>query len=172
MEAVYGGARTGVQRERLLERNAALGLAQPDAPRRAALAGLLASIALTSFLTGVIEPVEFTFMFLAPGLYLVRALLTGLAFIITNALDVRLGLGFSAGLFDCILNYKYASHRLRLLPIGAAYFALYYEIFRIAIAKLDLKTPGREAEGQPLAAKAPLRPPVSGHSPTLRRWRS
>ncbi len=126
--------------------------ARPE--RRPAVAGLLLSIALTSFLTGVTEPVEFTFMFLAPGLYLVHALLTGLAFIITNALDVRLGFGFSAGLFDYILNFKYATHPLLLLPIGAVYFALYYGIFRYSIVKFDLKTPGRESEAQP-AAVAP-----------------
>jgi len=124
--------------------------ARPE--RRPAVAGLLLSIALTSFLTGVTEPVEFTFMFLAPGLYLVHALLTGLAFIITNALDVRLGFGFSAGLFDYILNFKYATHPLLLLPIGAVYFGLYYGIFRYSIVKFDLKTPGRDSEAQPAAA--------------------
>ena len=123
--------------------------ARPE--RRAAVAGLLLSIALTSFLTGVTEPVEFTFMFLAPGLYLVHALLTGLAFVIMNALDVRLGFGFSAGLFDYILNFKYATHPLLLLPIGAVYFGLYYGIFRYSIVKFDLKTPGRERDAQPAA---------------------
>lgn len=128
--------------------------ARPE--RRAAVGGLLLSIALTSFLTGVTEPVEFTFMFLAPGLYLVHALLTGLAFIITNALDVRLGFGFSAGLFDYILNFKYATHPLLLLPIGAVYFGLYYGIFRFAIVKFDLKTPGREVEEPGLAVQPAL----------------
>ena len=127
--------------------------ARPE--RRAAVAGLLLSIALTSFLTGVTEPVEFSFMFLAPGLYLVHALLTGLAFIITNALDVRLGFGFSAGLFDYVLNFKYATHPLLLLPIGAVYFGLYYGIFRFAIVKFDLKTPGRELESQAAPAARP-----------------
>ncbi len=126
--------------------------ARPE--RRAAVAGLLLSIALTSFLTGVTEPVEFTFMFLAPGLYLIHALLTGLAFIITNALDVRLGFGFSAGLFDYILNFKHATHPLWLLPIGVLYFALYYGIFRYAIVRFDLKTPGREAQGELAMAQA------------------
>jgi N-acetylglucosamine PTS system EIICBA or EIICB component len=112
--------------------------------RRPAVAGLLASIALTSFLTGVTEPVEFSFMFLAPALYAVHALLTGLAFVITNALGVRLGFGFSAGLFDYVLNYKFATHPLLLLPIGAVYFGLYYGIFHFAIVRFDLKTPGRE----------------------------
>jgi PTS system N-acetylglucosamine-specific IIC component len=112
--------------------------------RRHLVAGLLASIALTSFLTGVTEPVEFSFMFLAPALYAVHALLTGLAFVIANALDVRLGFGFSAGLFDYVLNYKFAAHPLLLLPIGAVYFGLYYGVFRFAIVRFDLKTPGRE----------------------------
>jgi PTS system N-acetylglucosamine-specific IIC component len=116
--------------------------ALPD--RRHVVAGLLVSIALTSFLTGVTEPVEFSFMFLAPALYAVHALLTGLAFVIANALGVRLGFGFSAGLFDYVLNYKFAAHPLLLLPIGAAYFGLYYGVFRFAIVRFDLKTPGRE----------------------------
>ena len=124
--------------------------------RRRAVAGLLASIALTSFLTGVTEPVEFSFMFLAPALYAVHAVLTGFAFVIMNALHVRLGFGFSAGLFDYVLNYKFASHPLLLLPVGAAYFGLYYGIFRFAIVRFDLKTPGREdADGTaPAAATA------------------
>jgi len=114
----------------------------PD--RRRAVAGLLISIALTAFLTGVTEPVEFSFMFLAPALYAVHALLTGLAFVIMHALHVRLGFGFSAGLFDYVLNYKFASRPLLLLPVGALYFGLYYGIFRFAITRFDLKTPGRE----------------------------
>jgi N-acetylglucosamine PTS system EIICBA or EIICB component len=122
--------------------------------RRRAVAGLLASIALTSFLTGVTEPVEFSFMFLAPALYAVHALLTGLAFIIMNALDVRLGFGFSAGLFDYVLNYKFATHPLLLLPVGAAYFGLYYGVFRFAIVRFDLKTPGREDIDSTAAAGA------------------
>ena len=130
--------------------------------RRKAVAGLLASIALTSFLTGVTEPVEFSFMFLAPALYAVHALLTGLAFTITNALGVRLGFGFSAGLFDYVLNYKFASRPLLLLPVGAAYFAIYYGLFRFTIVKLDLKTPGREqADGAgPMAEAAAAAGPL------------
>lgn len=125
--------------------------------RRRAVAGLLASIALTSFLTGVTEPVEFSFMFLAPALYALHALLTGLAFIIMKTLGVRLGFGFSAGLFDYILNYKFATRPLWLLPVGAAYFALYYGVFRFAIVRFDLKTPGREQvdSASPAAAAMP-----------------
>jgi PTS system N-acetylglucosamine-specific IIC component len=116
--------------------------ARPE--RRRAVGGLLVSIALTSLLTGVTEPIEFTFMFLAPALYAVHALLTGLAFVIMNALQVRLGFGFSAGLFDYVLNFNKATHPLLLLPVGLAYFALYYGLFRFVIAWLNLKTPGRE----------------------------
>jgi N-acetylglucosamine PTS system EIICBA or EIICB component len=106
--------------------------------------GLLGSIAFTSLLTGVTEPIEFTFMFLAPFLYVVHAVLTGIAFIIMNALQVRLGFGFSAGLFDYVLNFNRATHPWLLLPVGALYFALYYGLFRVAIVKLNLKTPGRD----------------------------
>src|SRR6266404_1344926 len=116
--------------------------ARPE--RRRAVAGLLGSIAFTSLLTGVTEPIEFTFMFLAPALYAVHALLTGAAFVIMNALHVRLGFGFSAGLFDYVLNFNKASRPLLLLPVGLAYFALYYGLFRFVIVWLDLKTPGRE----------------------------
>lgn len=115
--------------------------------RRTEVKGLLASIALTAFLTGVTEPVEFSFMFLAPGLYAVHALLTGVAFVITDALHMRLGFTFSAGLIDYVLNFNKDSHALLLLPLGACYFALYYGIFRWVIVKFDLKTPGREEPG-------------------------
>jgi len=117
--------------------------ARPE--RRKAVAGLFWSIALTSLLTGVTEPIEFTFMFLAPALYAVHALLTGLAFVIMNALQVRLGFGFSAGLFDYVLNFNKATHPLLLIPVGIVYFALYYGLFRWVISWLNLKTPGREA---------------------------
>ncbi len=113
--------------------------------RRRAVSGLLASIALTSILTGVTEPIEFTFIFLAPALYALHALLTGVAFIIMNALQVRLGFGFSAGLFDYVLNFNRATRPLWLLPVGALYFALYYGLFRLVIVRFDLKTPGRDA---------------------------
>ncbi len=120
--------------------------------RRRLVAGLLGSIALTSLLTGVTEPIEFTFMFLAPLLYAVHALLTGIAFVIMNALHVRLGFGFSAGLFDYVLNFNRATRPLWLLPVGAGYFALYYFLFRFVIVRFDLKTPGRDRTSVPAAA--------------------
>lgn len=117
--------------------------ARPE--RRRAVGGLLMSIALTSFLTGVTEPIEFTFMFLAPALYAVHAVLTGLAMAIMHALGVHLGFSFSAGLFDYVLNFSLATRPLWLLPIGAVYFALYYMLFRYGIVRFNLATPGREA---------------------------
>ncbi len=117
--------------------------ARPD--RRKAVGGMLLSLALTSFLTGVTEPIEFSFMFLAPALYLLHALLTGISMAVMDALHVRLGFGFSAGLFDYLLNFDRATRPLLLLPIGAVYFGLYYGLFRLAISRFDLKTPGRES---------------------------
>jgi PTS system N-acetylglucosamine-specific IIC component len=123
--------------------------------RRAVVGGLLGSIALTSFLTGVTEPIEFTFIFLAPALYAVHALLTGVAFIIMSVLRVHLGFNFSAGLIDYVLYFKYATRPLLLLPVGALYFALYYFLFRFVIVRFDLRTPGREPAESAAAAPAP-----------------
>jgi PTS system N-acetylglucosamine-specific IIC component len=122
--------------------------------RRRVVGGLLGSIALTSILTGVTEPIEFTFMFLAPALYAVHALLTGVAFIIMHALHVRLGFSFSAGLFDYVLYFNRATRPLWLLPVGAVYFVLYYVLFRVVIVRFDLKTPGRDRGETPAAAPA------------------
>jgi PTS system N-acetylglucosamine-specific IIC component len=130
--------------------------ARPE--RRAGVAGLLLSLGLTSFLTGVTEPVEFTFMFLAPVLYALHAVATGLAMVVMNLFGVRLGFSFSAGLFDYVLNFSHAQRPLLLLPIGAAYFALYYGVFRFLIVRLNLATPGRESDdaaAQPIAAATP-----------------
>ena len=120
--------------------------------RRAAAGGLLLSMALTSFLTGVTEPIEFAFMFLAPVLFAIHAVLTGIAMVLMHVLGVHLGFGFSAGLFDYVLNYSLATRPLLLIPIGLAYFALYYFLFRYCIVRFDLKTLGREAEGAAVAA--------------------
>src|SRR5690606_38995515 len=96
--------------------------ARPE--RRKAVGGLLLSTALTSFLTGVTEPIEFAFMFLAPMLYGIHAVLTGVAMVLMDALGIRLGFGFSAGLFDYVLNFNLATRAWWLLPIGLGYFAL------------------------------------------------
>ncbi|PTQ65392.1 PTS system N-acetylglucosamine-specific IIB component (Glc family) /PTS system N-acetylglucosamine-specific IIC component (Glc family) [Sphingomonas sp. PP-CE-3G-477] len=121
--------------------------------RRKAVGGMLLSLALTSALTGVTEPIEFSFMFLAPVLYAVHAVLTGLSMALMDLLGVKMGFGFSAGLLDYVLNFGKATRPLVLLPVGALYFVLYYGLFRFFIRKFDLATPGREAET--VAAVAP-----------------
>ncbi|HEX4861587.1 MAG TPA: N-acetylglucosamine-specific PTS transporter subunit IIBC [Rhizomicrobium sp.] len=126
--------------------------AKPE--RRKAVGGALLSMALTAFLTGVTEPIEFSFMFLAPMLYAIHALLTGIAMVVMDMLGVKLGFGFSAGLFDYVINFGKATRPWLLLPVGAVYFALYYGLFRFAIRTFDLKTLGREDEGEAVADAA------------------
>jgi len=125
--------------------------ARPESRRAAG--GLLLSMALTSFLTGVTEPIEFTFMFLAPGLYALHAVLTGLAMVTMDILGVRLGFSFSAGFFDYVLNYGKSTHPLYLIPVGAVYFALYYFVFRWCIVRFNLRTPGRDPASDASAAR-------------------
>ncbi len=110
--------------------------------------GIMFSAALTSFLTGVTEPLEFAFMFVAWPLYVIHALLTGSSLALTNALGIKDGFGFSAGLFDYLLNYNIATQPLLIIPIGLAYAVVYYVLFRFVIRKWNLKTPGREDEDQ------------------------
>lgn len=123
--------------------------------RRKAVGGLLGSLALTAFLTGVTEPIEFTFMFLAPVLYAIHALLTGVAMVVMDLLDVRLGFTFSAGLFDYVLNFGKSTRPWLLIPVGLGYFGLYYGLFRLFIQVFDLKTPGREDEDHGGASSRP-----------------
>ena len=132
--------------------------------RRKAVGGMLASLALTAFLTGVTEPIEFSFMFLAPALYALHAVLTGASMALMDLLGVKLGFGFSAGAFDYVLNYNKATRPLLLLPVGLAYFGLYYGLFRFFIQRFDLKTPGRELEEAPTAAKVA---PGGGRGPAF-----
>lgn len=124
--------------------------------RKKAVGGMLLSMALTSFLTGVTEPIEFAFMFLAPALFVLHAVLTGIAFVVMDFLGVRLGFSFSAGLFDYVINFKLSTRPLLLLPVGAVYFGLYYGLFRFFIRKFDLKTPGREAQVSSATAQAAI----------------
>jgi N-acetylglucosamine PTS system EIICBA or EIICB component len=108
--------------------------------------GIMLSAALTSFLTGVTEPLEFAFMFVAWPLYIMHALLTGTSLALVNALDIKDGFGFSAGLFDYLLNFNIATRPLWLIVIGLGYAAIYYFSFRFVIRKWNLRTPGREDE--------------------------
>ena len=106
--------------------------------------GIMLSAALTAFLTGVTEPLEFAFMFVAFPLYIIHAFLTGTSLALVNAIGIKDGFGFSAGLFDYLLNFNIATRPLLLIPIGLAYAAVYYFLFRFVIRKWNLKTPGRE----------------------------
>lgn len=106
--------------------------------------GMMLSVALTAFLTGITEPIEFSFMFLAYPLYIVHAVLTGLSGLITNLLGIKLGFSFSAGAIDFALNYTHGTRAWELIPIGIAFFFIYFGIFYWAIKKFDIKTPGRE----------------------------
>lgn len=114
--------------------------------KKKVVAGLLFSAAIASFLNGVTEPLEFSFMFLAPALYLVHALLTGVSCAVVALLPTRAGFNFSAGLIDWILSFKapFAQKPWMLLLIGLAFGVIYYLIFRVVIVKFDMKTPGRE----------------------------
>ena len=121
-------------------------IATAKTARRKAIGGLLLSMALTSFLTGITEPIEFSFMFLAFPLYVLHSLLTGLSMVIMNTLDVKLGFTFSAGLFDYLLSYGLGKNGLYLIPVGIVYGVVYYFLFKWAIVKFNLTTPGREPE--------------------------
>lgn len=128
---------------------AALAIWQEAKPvHKKAVGGIMIGAALTSFLTGVTEPLEFSFMFVAFPLYVIHAVLTGTSIALTNALDIRDGFGFSAGLFDFLLNWNIAEKPGLLIVIGLAYALVYYFLFRAVIRWWNLKTPGREEEGE------------------------
>ncbi|MEU5975114.1 PTS transporter subunit EIIC [Streptomyces sp. NPDC047315] len=118
--------------------------ARPE--RRKVVGGMMFSLALTSFVTGVTEPIEFTFMFIAPVLYAVHAVLTGVSMALTWALGMRDGFGFSAGAIDFLLNLGIASNPWGLALVGLCFGAVYYVVFRFAITKFNLPTPGRESD--------------------------
>lgn len=113
---------------------------------RKIVAGILMSASLSSFFTGITEPLEFAFMFLAPGLYFIHAVLTGLSCFVVALLPTRAGFNFSAGFVDWFLSFNapYAQNPLLLIPIGLVVGVIYYVVFRFAIQTFDLKTPGRE----------------------------
>ena len=116
------------------------------------VASIMASAALTSFLTGITEPLEFSFMFVAPILYIVHALLSGAAFFITFLTDAKLGYTFSHGFIDYALFFAMGTKPWMVLILGPIYAVVYYVVFRVLITKLDLKTPGRDTEEVAVAA--------------------
>lgn len=120
--------------------------------KKKAVYGLLLAAALSSFFTGVTEPLEFAFMFLAPALYVVHAALTGISAIVCTLLPVRAGFNFSAGFVDWVLSFKapMAENPLWLIPIGLVFAVIYYVVFRFVITTFNLKTPGREDDDDEL----------------------
>lgn len=124
---------------------AAIAIAHSAKPEnRAKIMGMMASAALTSFLTGITEPIEFSFLFISPLLYGIHALLSGLAYVLTNALGVVHGHTFSNGFIDFVVQSPRAENMLLLVGLGVAYAVLYYVVFSVVIRALDIKTPGRE----------------------------
>lgn len=118
--------------------------AKPE--RRKATAGLMIGMALTSFITGITEPIEFSFMFLSPLLYGVHAILTGLSLFIVNTLGIHSGFAFSAGAIDYVLSFGIAQKPIILLVVGIIYGVIYFVVFYFLIKLLKLKTPGREED--------------------------
>lgn len=126
---------------------AALAIYQCAHPEnKANVLGIMMAGAFASFFTGITEPLEFSFMFVAPMLYVIHALLTGIAVFIAASLHWIAGFGFSAGLVDIVLSSRnpLATHWYMLIPMGLVFFVIYYLVFRITIIKFDLITPGRE----------------------------
>jgi PTS system glucose-specific IIC component len=118
--------------------------ARPD--QRAKVGGIMISAALTSFLTGITEPIEFSFLFVAPLLYGVHAVLAGIAYFLCIALGIKHGFTFSHGLIDYVVLFPKSHNALWLLVIGPVWAAVYYSVFSFAIRRFNLMTPGREIE--------------------------
>ncbi|MDD9179113.1 MULTISPECIES: PTS glucose transporter subunit IIBC [Aliivibrio] len=126
---------------------AAIAIAHSAKPEnRAKVMGIMASAALTSFLTGITEPIEFAFLFVAPVLYAIHAVLAGVAYMLTNALGVVHGHTFSNGFIDFVVQSPRAENLLLLVGLGLVYAVVYYIVFRFVIKAMNLKTPGREDE--------------------------
>jgi PTS system N-acetylglucosamine-specific IIC component len=124
---------------------AALAFVHTAKPKnRKAIASIMGSAALVSFVTGVTEPLEFAFVYVAYPLYAIHAVLTGTSLALVNALGIRDGFGFSAGAIDYLLNFRIANQPLLLIVIGLGYAVVYYFLFRFVITRWNLRTPGRE----------------------------
>ena len=157
---------------------AALALYKTARPeKRKVVGGLLISAALTSMLTGITEPLEFTFLFVAPFLYVIHSVLAGLAYMLMHVFKVGVGMTFSGGLIDMflfgILQGNAKTNWIWIVFVGAVYFVVYYFLFSFIIKKWDLKTPGREADDEEtklytradMSQKGEATPSASGSSP-------
>lgn len=134
--------------------------------RRAKLMGLFIGVAMTSFITGITEPIEYMFLFVAPLLYVFHAFLDGLSFLVADLLQIRIGNTFSGGAIDFLLfgvfQGESRTHWLYVIPVGLIWFALYYVSFRFFITRFDLKTPGRTDEDEATAGTPAHAAPVRG----------
>ncbi|AXF65743.1 MULTISPECIES: N-acetylglucosamine-specific PTS transporter subunit IIBC [Leclercia] len=143
--------------------------ARPE--NKAKVLGIMMAGAFAAFFTGITEPLEFSFMFVAPVLYVIHAVLTGISVFIAASMQWIAGFGFSAGLVDMVLSSRnpLATHWYMLIPQGLVFFAIYYVVFRFTITKFNLMTPGRElavagseADGQDVNVSAATNEDVSG----------
>jgi PTS system glucose-specific IIC component len=133
---------------------AAIAIAHSAKPEnRVKVMGIMASAALTSFLTGITEPIEFSFLFVAPVLYAVHALLAGSAYVVANTIGFVHGTSFSHGLIDFIVLSGNSQKIVIMFVTGLVYAAIYYVVFRAMIKAMDLKTPGREDEDEAAATQ-------------------
>lgn len=120
--------------------------------KKKVVGGLLLSAALTAFLTGITEPIEFTFLFVAPVLYVVHAILAGISFMLMHILNITIGMTFSGGLIDFVLfgvlQGQAKTNWMMAIPVGVAYFVIYFFVFKFLITKFNFMTPGREDDEQ------------------------
>ncbi|WP_084252861.1 PTS transporter subunit EIIC [Devriesea agamarum] len=136
--------------------------------KRKVYGGLFLGVALTSFVTGITEPIEYMFLFVAPLLYVVHALLDGLSFLLADVLQIRIGNTFSGGVIDYmlfgVLQGEDKTNWLYVLPVGAFWFALYYVIFRFAITRFNLATPGHSDDADVVETGAAGTSSTASHS--------
>ena len=107
---------------------------------------MMLSVGLTSLVTGITEPIEYSFVFIAPLLYVIHAILTGVSMAVSWGLGIKDGFSFSAGLIDYVINWSLATKPWLIIPVGLCFAVVYYAVFRFAITKFNLPTPGREPE--------------------------
>jgi N-acetylglucosamine PTS system EIICBA or EIICB component len=132
-----------------------------DRENRKATGAVMGSSGFTSFLTGITEPIEFSFLFLAPALYAAHAVLCGIALVVAESVNMLIGFGFSAGLIDYLLAYGLSTNPLLVWPIGLVFGVVYFALFTWAINAFDLPTPGRESAEARRAATPAAGPAAS-----------
>ncbi|TMW71634.1 glucose-specific PTS transporter subunit IIBC [Alteribacter natronophilus] len=121
---------------------------EADKAKKKAVAGIMGSAALTSFLTGITEPIEFAFLFVAPILFLIHCIFAGFSFVAMDLLNVKAGFTFSGGFIDYILYWNFSTNAWLVIPVGLVFAVMYYFGFRFAIRKFNLQTPGREKDAE------------------------